>query len=112
MARLERFPIESTCKMSTTASDSSIINKGQHSGGAIQLPSGSSTTQVNIYSQVGSGSWAQAEDEDGVNIQMTGLSADVPRSLPSSVYHLPRIKLVAASIGATDPETVNYFITS
>lgn len=112
MGRIERFPIESTCKMSATAGDSSIIDKGEHTTGAIQLPSGSSTTQVNIYSQVKDGSWAQAEDEDGIDIQMTGLLADVPRNFPSSVYNLPRIKLVAESIGATDPETVNYFITS
>jgi len=115
MTRISRFPLEFTAKMGSEAADSSIIEKGEHKTGSIQLPADSSTTKVLIYSQIGSGEWVQAEDKSEAEIEMDNMSAGVPREFPSSVYSLPRIKLVAevaTGTGETDPESVEVFITS
>lgn len=101
---IKRGPRPLKVDVGTTAATSTTIEKGFKTTGSIQLPSGSSTTQINVYSRLGEGSWAQAEDEDGVEIQMTGLTAGTPRALPSAVYNFPRITLVAASTATDDAE--------
>lgn len=100
---IKRAPQPSKANAGTTAATSTTIEKGFRTTGSIQLPSGTGTTQINVYSQLGDGSWGQAEDEDGVSIQMIGLTTN-PRALPSAVYNFPRIKLVAESTATDDVE--------
>jgi hypothetical protein len=84
----------------TEAASTPIDLKG-YAGGSFELPTGSGTTEITPYANVGDAPYGIANDEDWQPEQSVAVSAEVPYPITRFAYHYRRIKLVASAGTAT-----------
>lgn len=89
-----------TVTVGTTAGASTEIDVTNYRCGSFQLPSDSGTTEVTVYSQLGTEDYGIATDDDNGPLVLP-VTAGRPRPLPPNLNNYSKIKLVASAGTAT-----------
>lgn len=103
MTELQRTPAPQLVTIGATTGAATTIDKGRATTGSFQIPSGSSTTSVTIYSQLVDGAGWAIPQEDGSPIPAITVAAGEIHLLPDAIYKLPNFKLVGDVATASVP---------
>lgn len=84
----------------TTVGTSTTIDLQRFTGASLQLPSGSGTTEITVYAQLGANAWGIAQSFAGVDLVFAPAVLK-PRPLPEEIWLYSQIRLVASAGTAT-----------